>query len=411
MQVIIQAWRKGRRGSVRWASGALVCLLIIEAAAAQSTGYQDIPIGHSWPRSIGINPTTNQVYLTTTSGLYPPTGFTLTVVNASSRTISRVIPFQGIPGELAVDPNTNRVYVINGSSVVIFDGASGDGKGIIRFEEPVYAVAVDPGRSRLYATSADTLLEISLNPQVTEKKSFQVGSYALGLAVNPTTNMVYVANYLSNTVSVIDSTKDSIVGTIDLGAQSTNPSDLAVNPTTNKVYVTTGRNSVVVIDGLTDRVTTTLQVGTSPGTNSTYALAVDPTKDRVYVATTPSPLVTIIDGRTDTIASTLRINYSPYDLAVDPANSRLYVTDYHLLTVVEVGELSSSQPITALELIGAITLAILLASLLLWPRPRRGLVRGKSKRDVIPSGEMLDVLPSRLRRFPSFWLSSCHQPR
>ena len=40
---------------MRWASGALVCLLIIEAAAAQSTGYQDIPIGHSWPRSIGIN--------------------------------------------------------------------------------------------------------------------------------------------------------------------------------------------------------------------------------------------------------------------------------------------------------------------------------------------------------------------
>ena len=282
-----------------------------------------------------------------------------------------MIPFRGIPGELAVDPSTNQVYVINGSSVVVFDGASGDEKGSIRFTEPLYAVAVDPVTSRLYATGADTLFETSLNPGVTGMKSFRVGSYALGLAVNPKTNMIYAANYLSNTVSVLDATKESLVGTIDLGAQSTNPSELAVNPTTNKVYVTTGRNSVVVIDGLTDRVTTTLQVGNSPTTNSTYALAVDPTKNQIYVAATPSPLLTIIDGGTDTVAGTLRINYSPYELAVNPANSRLYVTDYHLLTVVEIGEIPSSQQNTALELLAAIPLAILLASLLVWRRSRR----------------------------------------
>jgi len=371
LQVFIQAWRTGPRRLGRWGCGALVCLLLLEVAAAQSTGFQDIPIGRSWPRSIGINPITNQVYLTTTSGIYPPTGFTLTVVNASSGTISLVIPFRGIPGELAVDPGTNRVYVINGSSVAIFDGASGDEKGNIRFKEPLYDVAVDPLTGRLYATSADTLFETSLNPQLTEMKSFQVGNYAVGLAVNPTTNMVYAANYSSNTVSVLDATKESIVGTIDLGAQSTNPSELAVNPITNKVYVTTGRNSIVVIDGSTDRVTTTLRVGTSPSKNATYALAVDPTKNQVYVASTPSPLLTIIDGGTDTVAGTLRINYSPYDLAVNPANSRLYVTHYHLLTAVEIGEIPSSQQNTALELLAAIPLAILLASLLVWRRSRR----------------------------------------
>ena len=378
---------------------------------AQPTGYQDIPIGRSWPRSIGINPITNQVYLTTTSGIYPPTGFTLTVVNASSGSISRVIPFRGIPGELAVDPSTNQVYVINGSSVVVFDGASGDEKGSIRFTEPLYALAVDPMTSRLYATSADTLFETSLNPRVTGMKSFRVGSYAVGLAVNPTTNMIYAANYLSNTVSVLDATKESLVGTIDLGAQSTNPSELAVNPTTNKVYVTTGRNSVVVIDGLTDRVTTTLQVGNSPTTNSTYALAVDPTKNQIYVAATPSPLITIIDGGTEKVAGSLRLNYSPYEMAFDTANSRLYVTDYHLLTVVEVGDLSSSQHNTALELIGAIALAILLSALLVWRRSRRRLVRDKTGREIIPTGEKPDVLLSRLRRFPSYWPSSRCRPR
>ncbi len=133
-----------------------------------------------------------------------------------------------------------------------------------------------------------------------------------------------MANYVSNTVSALNATKESLVGTIDLGAQSTNPSELAVNPATNKVYVTTGRNSVVVIDGLTDSVMRSLRVETSPSMNATYALAVDPTKNQVYVASTPSPLLTIIDGGTDTVASTLRINYSPYELAVDPASSILY---------------------------------------------------------------------------------------
>jgi len=314
-------------------------------------------------------------------------------------------------GRIKQPQGTNQVYVINGSSVVVFDGASGDEKGSIRFTEPLYAVAVDPVTSRLYATSADTLFETSLNPQLTEMKSFQVGNYAVGLAVNPTTNMVYAANYISNTVSVLDATKESIVGTIDLGAQSTNPSELAVNPITNKVYVTTGRNSIVVIDGSTDRVTTTLRVGTSPSKNATYALAVDPTKNQVYVASTPSPLLTIIDGGTDTVAGTLRINYSPYELAVNPANSRLYVTDYHLLTVVEVGDLSSSQHNTALELSGAIALAILLAAVLVWRRSRRRLVSDKTGREIIPTGEKPDVLLSRLRRFPSYWPSSRRRPR
>src|SRR2546422_7860286 len=47
------------------------------------------------------------------------------------------------------------------------------------------------------------------------------------------------------------------------------------------------------------------------------------------------------------------------------------------------------------QLLGAITLAILLASLLVWRRSRRRLVRDRSARDVTPSGGRPDVLSSR----------------
>src|SRR5437867_7999841 len=61
-----------------------------------------------------------------------------------------------------------------------------------------------------------------------------------------------------------------------------------------------------------------------------------------------------------------------------------------------VGALSSSPQNTAPQLLGAITLAILVASLLVCRRSRRRLVRDRSTRGVTPSGGRPDVLSSRL---------------
>jgi DNA-binding beta-propeller fold protein YncE len=308
--------------------------------------------------------------VTTTSGIYPPTGFTFTIINTSSEAISHVTPFRGIPGELAVDSRTDLVYVVNGSGVIIYDGASGNEKGSIPLGEPLYALTVDETMNRLYATSAENLFEINLNLSPFEVRSFPLGGYALGLAVNPITHIVYATNYLSNTISLINATDGSLVKTVQLGGESSNPSKLAVDSASNKVYIATGRDSIEVIDGSKGGVITSVIVGHSPSANSTYAVAVDEARNHIYVATTPTPLITIIDGKTDSVIGTLRIDYSPYELAVDSTNGRLYVTDYHLLTVVEARELPSSQFGQAPELIAASILGVM-GSLALWFGLRR----------------------------------------
>ena len=60
-----------------------------------------------------------------------------------------------------------------------------------------------------------------------------------GVAVNPVTNTIYVANADSDTVSVIDGTKNTVVRDLPVGDH---PTDVTVNPEINTIYVTNGED-------------------------------------------------------------------------------------------------------------------------------------------------------------------------
>ena len=80
---------------------------------------------------------------------------------------------------------------------------------------------------------------------------FQRGHYPRAVAVNPITNKIYVANFTSDDVTVIDGTNNSTI-TVAVG---TIPLAVAVNPVTNKIYVANeGSNNVTVIDGANDTI-------------------------------------------------------------------------------------------------------------------------------------------------------------
>jgi len=81
------------------------------------------------------------------------------------------------------------------------------------------------------------------------KSTVTVGSKPQGVAVNPSTNTIYVANLNSNSLSVINGSTNTLADTVSVG---TNPYAVAVNPSTNTVYVTNSSgNSVSVINGST----------------------------------------------------------------------------------------------------------------------------------------------------------------
>jgi YVTN family beta-propeller protein len=111
------------------------------------------------------------------------------------------------------------------------------------------------------------------------------GASPYAVAVNPVTNRIYVANYGSHNVTIIDGATNSTT-TVATGS---NPYCLAVDPVTNKVYVANrGSANVTVIDGATNS-TILVAAGTSPS-----AVAVNPVTDRIYVANRGGGNVTVI---------------------------------------------------------------------------------------------------------------------
>ena len=80
------------------------------------------------------------------------------------------------------------------------------------------------------------------------------------MAITPNGNYVYVANYGSGTVSVINTATNNVTATVTVGS---NPNGVAVNPNGNYAYVTNyGSGSVSVINTATNNVTATVTVGT-----------------------------------------------------------------------------------------------------------------------------------------------------
>lgn len=159
-----------------------------------------------------------------------------------------------------------------------------------------------------------------------------------GVAVDTVTNKIYVANYVSGNVTVIDGATNSTT-TVPAGIH---PVAVAVNEATNKIYVAirgdcsplgncASRGGVLVIDGATNSTTTV----TDPNTNGPIALAVNSATNKIYVANLFSGYVTVIDGATNsttTVSDPNAAGLSSYAVAVNPVTNKAYVVNNNIGT-------------------------------------------------------------------------------
>ena len=163
----------------------------------------------------------------------------------------------------------------------------------------------------------------------------------------------YVANTSDGTVSVIDTTNNTVTKTIDVGET---PLSLAASPDGSRVYVANGDyfngNSVSVIDTDSDTAIATIPVPGNYGSD----VSVSPDGNRVYVVNQYDQTITVIDtdpkSRTcNTVISTTVVGYRSYGgIAVTPDGSRLYessdpygdimVIDTNTMTLVDTVDVS-----------------------------------------------------------------------
>ena len=219
-----------------------------------------------YPDDTSINEKTNMIYITIrpTSNNYP----SIQVIDCTSNKVLERIAEKDA-SKLAVNPNTNMVYVANTASntvSVIKDDASDKFLVFIGKLFPIYK----------------TNLHII--------KNVSVGKEPRAIAVvnpNPNTNKIYVANTGSNTVSVIDGNTNNIIHNISTAVDIDESTTIAVHPKANLIYlIGSARNQFNIIDGTTDNIikSSITQNFTNSLKGGPTTMAINPSNDQIYVA-------------------------------------------------------------------------------------------------------------------------------
>ena len=133
----------------------------------------------------------------------------------------------------------------------------------------------------------------------------------------------------------------AVITTITVGS---NPDGVAVNDADDTVYVTNfGSGDVSVINGRTGTVDDTITVGDSP-----RGVAVDQGDDTVYVTNQVSNTVSVINGRTRTVAGTITVGSNPIGVAVNEGDDTVYVTNFNSASGTVSVIVSSTVPVLPL---------------------------------------------------------------
>jgi DNA-binding beta-propeller fold protein YncE len=280
-------------------------LLVLPALARAQTVVATIPVG-TVPRAVAVNPVTNKIFVVSCNvHLEPLSGVSsITVIDGATNSATSLPG--GCPAAVAVNTVTNKIYFPGG----VIDGATN-------------SVTPLPGGGQLTDVGA--------------------------VAVNPVTNKIYVGGQNGN-VTVIDGATNSATTVTDPNANGLNSASIAVNSVTNKIYVAnnalgifgvgTNPGNVTVIDGATNSTTTV----TDPNAFTPVAVAVNPVTNKIYVANegdypgSNHGNVTVIDGTTNSVTTlTDSSALAPVGVAVNQTANKIYVANANDSTVTGNG--------------------------------------------------------------------------
>jgi YVTN family beta-propeller protein len=157
-----------------------------------------------------------------------------------------------------------------------------------------------------------------------------VGNNPLGVAVTPDGAHAYVANHVSDNVSVIDMATNMVVATVPVG---TYPKGVAVTPDGKHAYVTniTSR-TVSMIATATNTVVATVPVGANP-----TAVAVTPDGKHACVVNFGDGTVSVIDTATNTVVATVAVGARPTAVAIVPPPPGIPFLIFNAKPVIQFG--------------------------------------------------------------------------
>ena len=178
-------------------------------------------------------------------------------------------------------------------------------------------------RSLLIAIFSFSILMVQLPSSFADSNqgSINVGDFPLGVAINPAGNIAYVANYYSDSVSVVNLTNNVVTNTIAVGDY---PFGVVINPAGTIGYVVNcnSSGSVSVINLTNNVVTDTIAVGDSP-----ISLAINPAGTLAYVSNFGAGTVSVINLSTNSVVQTVSGFSNPRGIAINSTGTFAYIAN------------------------------------------------------------------------------------
>jgi YVTN family beta-propeller protein/VCBS repeat-containing protein len=137
---------------------------------------------------------------------------------------------------------------------------------------------------------------------------------------------LYVPNTSDSTVSVVDTSTDTVVATIPLSGK--NSDGAAVSPNGALVYVASESGIVSVISTATNSVVATIPVG-----HVAYTVEFSPDGSLAYVV--GGDYVSVINTATSALVTNITVGSAAYSVAISPDGSHAYVTGGGLVSVID----------------------------------------------------------------------------
>jgi YVTN family beta-propeller protein len=308
-------------------------------SGATNQVVKSIQVG-SGPTSVMLNPVDDQILVANFGA------GNVSVINASTNTLYKSVTIgpqtRAFPLGFAFDSTNDYVDVLNESfggdigNVTVLDAASGYSVvSILKLGLGSDSLAWDPATDELFvANGLSENVSVFQQPGDTFVKSIPVGYQAdeQCIVYDPVDQDIYVANPASLNVSVI-APSSGVVATISLGHGSENPLALAVSPTTGDVYsINEGEAqiapTVTIIAPTTHKVLDTIKTATYPegftyeAAGNTIAIANDGGNDTYF-----------INATNYRVESTAPAGVMPQGVAYDPYSQLTYTLSPESLNV------------------------------------------------------------------------------
>jgi YVTN family beta-propeller protein len=220
-----------------------------------------------------------------------------------------------------------------------------------------YASAGGNNLVRTYSISGGTLSEgASIMLKTTDSSGAAINPFPAGLAVSGDGKTLYVADNLSNALSIVDLTSGSETvvplsparcqigswGDTSNGTSCLFPYAVTLSRDGRNVFISEwGQHAIAVVDTASHTLVKTITVGNHPS-----GMALSPTRDELYVANTDSDGISVVDTGSKSVTRSIslqpysgaRVGTSPNAIAVAPDGDRLYVADAgnNDVTVIDV---------------------------------------------------------------------------